>query len=370
MELLRLWSHSKELQCDFLITGGEPAEFDREAVELGAKIFYLPFNRRNLGAFSRRFKGYLREGRYDAIHDHQDRASGWHFLLGTPYLPPVRVTHIHNPSYQILNNYGTNALRRMTAAFGMRLIKKFTTHIAATSYQVIREYGFENRKFCNIPKAALHCAFHTKRFLGDSQQAKHELCRELNLPAKTPIVLFAGRMDHSAERVHPQNHKNSAFAVDVALECFRENNAHILFAGLVTEALPILKQRTAHAGLEDRFHFLGIRKDIERLMLGSDVLYFPSRGEGLGMVAVEAQAAGLRVLASSAVPRECVVIPELVRFEDLNAPVTQWAAVLRTLLSQPRSDCTVTNAQVAASAFSIDNCNLRLQRLYRDGILT
>jgi glycosyltransferase involved in cell wall biosynthesis len=176
-------------------------------------------------------------------------------------------------------------------------------------------------------------------------------------------------MDHSAELDHPQNHKNSAFAVDVALECFRENNAHVLFAGLITEALPILKDRIARAGLEDRFHFLGIRKDIERLMLGSDVLFFPSRGEGLGMVAVEAQAAGLRVLASSAVPRECVVIPELVRFKDLNAPTAEWSKELKELLAQPRSDCSESNAKVAASAFSIDNCNVRLQRLYRDGAL-
>ena len=35
------------------------------------------------------------------------------------------------------------------------------------------------------------------------------------------------------------------------------------------------------------------------------------------MVAVEAQAAGLPVLASTEVPRECAVVPELVRFKGL-----------------------------------------------------
>jgi glycosyltransferase involved in cell wall biosynthesis len=107
-----------------------------------------------------------------------------------------------------------------------------------------------------------------------------------------------------------------------------------------------------------------VRDDVHRLMLAGDVLLFPSRGEGLGMVAVEAQAAGLPVLASSAVPRECVVVPGLVRFLDVNAGSTQWATEALELAGQPR-DARDANEQVGASEFSIESSSRSLVQLYR-----
>src|SRR5579864_4048410 len=110
----------------------------------------------------------------------------------------------------------------------------------------------------------------------------------------------------------------------------------MLLAGASSPAVPVLEQRIAEAGLEGRIRFLGIRKDVERLMLASDVLLFPSRGEGLGMVAVEAQAAGLPVLASTNVPAECVVVPELVQFKEVEEGEAAWADELLQLAGQPR----------------------------------
>ncbi|MBK6388957.1 MAG: glycosyltransferase [Saprospiraceae bacterium] len=56
---------------------------------------------------------------------------------------------------------------------------------------------------------------------------------------------------------------------------------------------------------------LGLRKDIPLLMSAADVLLFPSLWEGLGMVAVEAQAAGLKVVAADNLPDEAFIIKEL-----------------------------------------------------------
>ena len=129
----------------------------------------------------------------------------------------------------------------------------------------------------------------------------------------------------------------------------------------------VLEERVADAGFSARVRFAGVRKDIDRLMLASDVLLFPSRAEGLGMVAVEAQAAGLPVLASDAVPRECVVVPELVRFESLAAGLGQWADALIAHARAPReSDAT---ERVAASPFAIANSVRALRALYVQGAL-
>src|ERR1700679_3921512 len=167
MEVLRLWSKSEVARIDFLATSGNSGIFDEEARRLGAQVHYVRFGRAQLWRFAKQFRQVLGEGHYDAVHHHQDYASGWHFLMGAAALPPVRVTHVHNPAYQARNNYGVTLSRRVTARIGKRLVARYATHITGTSRQVIAEYGFDASPFRGIPKAALHCGFDSARFLGD-----------------------------------------------------------------------------------------------------------------------------------------------------------------------------------------------------------
>jgi glycosyltransferase EpsF len=369
MELLRFWSRNDAVQMDFLATGGKTEIFDNEAWRLGAKIHYIRYGRSHFPSFAEQFRRVLRDGRYDAIHDHQDYTSGWHFLTGAGTLPRVRVTHVHNPSYQIRNNYGVTPLRRITARIGKALVARYATHITGTSRQAIREYGFDASQFDQIPKAAMYCGFQTARFCGDPASTKNSVCDEFGWPSIALIILFVGRIDSSPDLGHPQNHKNSGFAVSVGIECAqREARVRMVLAGAPSPAVPILEKRISQAGLSDRIRFVGLRKDIERLMLASDALLFPSRGEGLGLAAVEAQAAGLPVLASDTVPRECVVVPNLVRFEKVEAGAKAWA--IKLLRTAERQDSAEANRQLAFSAFSIENSARALLQLYRTGVVS
>ena len=137
-------------------------------------------------------------------------------------------------------------------------------------------------------------------------------------------------------------------------------------AGQPNGATIILEDRIQSAGLTNQIRFIGIRHDIDRLMLGSDALLFPSRGEGLGMVAVEAQAAGLPVLASEAVPKECVVSPELVTFLPLNGEAKTWATELIRLLKLPR-DAKGGNEAVTNSPFALNYTAEAMWKLYSSG---
>ena len=82
------------------------------------------------------------------------------------------------------------------------------------------------------------------------------------------------------------------------------------------------------------------------------------------MVAVEAQAAGLPVLASTAVPRECVVVPELYNTLSLAEPIQLWAATLLQILTKPRPSLELCRRAVESSAFSIANSARRLEEIY------
>jgi glycosyltransferase involved in cell wall biosynthesis len=281
----------------------------------------------------------------------------------------LRLTHVHNPGYQIRNNYGVTLGRRLTARAGRWLVARYATQILGTSQAAITAYGFDDPTFAATPKSALYCGIDADRFLA-SGAARASVRDEFGWAAGDALVLFAGRFDVSPDPGHPQNHKNSGFAVSVAIEAAqRSDKLRFIFAGPFSPATQVLRQRVSEAGLGDRIAFAGVRRDIGRLMGGADALLFPSRAEGLGMVAVEAQAAGLPVLASSAVPRECVVIPQLVRFQDPDDSVAIWAEQLLAAIDAPRLDPADANRRVAASTFSIQHSAQALERLYRDGVL-
>ncbi|MEJ8572823.1 glycosyltransferase [Microbaculum marinum] len=363
--LLRHWQDQDDgPQVHFLATGGQEGVLDDAARSLGAKIHYLRYSQARLPVFARAFRRLLEEGRYDAIHDHQDYASGWHFALGTGLLPPVRITHVHNPVYQVQENYGNGLRKRLTGAVGKRFVAHYATYIAGTSRQAISEHGFDAPAFDRVPKGPVYCGFDTGQFSGHRPAARASVRQEFGWQQRTRIVLFAGRIDVSPRQDHPRAHKNSGFAASIAIEaCRRDPDLHVLFAGSPSAGTPILEGRIAEASLSGRIRLLGVRADVPRLMLASEVLLFPSRGEGLGMVAVEAQAAGTPVLASTAVPRECVVVPELVTFLDLDAGVDRWAT---DLLRLARSEACRggANAAVSESAFAISNSARTLVALY------
>ena len=80
--------------------------------------------------------------------------------------------------------------------------------------------------------------------------------------------------------------------------------------------------------------------------------------------ASEAQASGLRVLASDAVPTECVVDPALVRFLPLTAGASAWAETLLEVINLSKPDQISSNARVEASRFSIATSARDLLEIY------
>jgi len=372
MALLKHWREQGPgaPQIEILATGGKPSVYDREAIALGARIHYVPYTRATALSFAGAFRRILRQGRFAAVHDHQHFVSGWHFLVGLGALPPVRITQVHNRLSHLQVNYLTTPARRTAAQIGAVLISGIGTFIGGTSEQCLREYGFDRLRGPRgvVPSGALYCGLDPTRFASGRAEAHAGVREEFGWPSNARIVLTVGRIDESAEFDHPLNQKNSAFAVAVGIELARRDaDIRVLLAGDASTVTEALQRRVCSAGLADRIAFAGRRRDVDRLMKASDALLFPSCTEGLGMVAVEAQAAGLPVLASTAVPRECVVVPDAVRFLDLEEGVSAWAGQLESILAAPRPDPAAASGQMDCSPFSIKHSAAALVQLYRGG---
>ncbi len=240
LELLRFWAARPDSpRCDILCTSGGTAIFDEEAKQLGANIFYVPFGRRHWKAFSKSLNEILRQHSYDAMHDHQDYAAGWHFQAAKGHLPSRRVVHVHNPFFQLQLTRGKDFIGRIQLAISRRLVAKYATDVLGTSSDVLTEYGFRDRAFRNANVQTLHCGFAVERFIGQREQSRQRLLDEFKIDKATRIVLFAGRIDHTADSDHATTHKNAPLAVKIAIESLKASDKLLfLFAGKAGGASP------------------------------------------------------------------------------------------------------------------------------------
>ncbi len=367
MALLRHFQQAQEelpvkVRVDVLLTGGAKAIFDDEAESLGAHLFYSHFTRRNFFPFARDFRRILVEGRYHAIHDHQDYAAGFRFMIGQGRLPSVRVAHVHNTSIQVAG-YNSSFLRRFTFARAKQFLARSATHVTSTSQRMLTEFGFDDPYFNSISRSVVHCGFDVSSFRGDNARLHRQLSEEFGWDDDAKIILFVGRLDDPAG--HNLHRKRPDFALNVARECIAQDpKVRMIMAGSGDRMRSNLEREVKEWGLQDKIRLTGIYPDVTRLMLGTDLFLFPAIEEGLGMVVVEAQAAGLRVLTSTGVPRESMVVPDIVEFKALEDGVSSWAKESLRLLNLPRPDAGDCNSAVRDSAFSIENSAKKLLEIY------
>ena len=94
------------------------------------------------------------------------------------------------------------------------------------------------------------------------------------------------------------------------------------------------KERLVHLvrkyELVNDVEFLGQREDVFRYMQGMDMFVFPSLSEGLGIAAIESQAAGLPTVVSDGVPEDVLLTP-LVKRIGLGESLEKWGEEISSM---------------------------------------
>jgi glycosyltransferase involved in cell wall biosynthesis len=303
----------------------------------------------------------LNQNNYDVIHSHLDFVTGWHLLLGIGSLPPLRISHLHNP-YNFVNNYCTSFSRRLSYKIGRFLMSKLVTHITGTSDAVMDEYGYNRLPFIAKRIMPLYCGFSADDFIFNPK-IKSEYLAKLQWENNF-VGLFVGRIGTHDHR-KAKNQKNPLFAFEVAKTLVASHaNWRFLFVGYKGPLGLKMESTLNESNLSDKIKFLGVRQDVSEIMSMCDVLLFPSYFEGLGMVAVEAQASGLEVLMSESVPSEAVIDSNLVHRLSLDIPIEDWVNTMANISPKQNSQRGNAYLQLINSQFSIENSVSNLIRVY------
>ena len=182
------------------------------------------------------------------------------------------------------------------------------------------------------------------------------------------------------ERVRGELHLEDAFVVghvgrfayqknhDFLLEAFaamrrRVPNARLLLVGEGV-LFDQIRQKAERLGLADAVIFYGASNDVGALMQGMDLFALPSHFEGLPVVGVEAQAAGLPVLFSDRVTRQAGLTAH-VRFLPIDAPAVEaWGATARDVAGKPAWNRAGDCEQVRKAGFTIQDTVRAFLTLY------
>ncbi|MFW3170391.1 glycosyltransferase [Geodermatophilus sp. CPCC 206100] len=347
--LMEVFGHvdRSRLAMDVLVHTAAPGAYDDEARRLGVSIIPCAPSSRP-ARFARRFLRTVRSGRYDVVHSHVHHFSAYPLGLARLAGVPVRIAHSHADTSSVQATAGL--VRRIYFATAGRLLDLVATDRLGASVPAGR--ALFGPRWPDRPRDRLvHYGFDFRRF--DAPLDAAAVRRDLGLAPDAFVVGHVGRFDEG---------KNQTFLLDVVARVARCDPRTVLL--LVGEG-PLrgdVERQARERGLADRVVFAGTRADVPAVMRAAmDVFVLPSLHEGLGIVGLEAQAAGLPCVLSDAVPREVTVVPELTRFLPLQGAADWVDAVLEARTADRRSRV----PELMASSFAVQACLDSLGEVYR-----
>lgn len=341
-----LWRHpeyERLFSIDFLSHGTITDELREEIEGHGCRFFSMPGRKTNPIGHYRALLKVLRQGNYDVMHHNCNSGlDAMELALAKKYVPN-RICHVHNakPGYPLLHSLFKGLLNR-----------SYTYALAASEAAGKWLYG-------GTPFIVLNNAIDLRKF-AFNQEVRERMRASLGIGEVEFVVGNVGRMNQS----NPKNHGFLLRAFAMVYQKVKNIRLVIVGDGKLMSDWVVLAEEL---NVSDAVLFVGFKNNVSDYMQAFDMFCFPSQWEGLGMVAIEAQAAGLPCLISSNVPRE-VNLTDLVNVVDIGTGCeVLWADAILEQMNRAsaieRRDKRIAE-QIKAGGFDIAYEIGRLLKVY------
>lgn len=306
-----------KIQFDFVIHTKEKCSYTDEILSMGGRIFSVPaYSGINHFQYCAAWNHFFKEHpEYKIIHGHV-RSTGVIYMSIAKRYGKIVIAHSHSM------NSGTGIIGfvKKTMQYPIRYIADYKW---ACSYDA-GKYLFGKRQIkrsnFKVVKNAIDLSLFTYNV-----SIRDKMRNELGIRGKI-VVGHVGRFIEE---------KNHVFLLDVFEEFLQLGiEAELVLVG-VGPLMQEIKKKTKEKGIDKSVIFLGERSDVGEIMQAFDVFVFPSIHEGLGNVAIEAQASGLPVLASENVPMEAKItdIMSFLSIDNKN-DVKKWSNKLTEIYKE------------------------------------
>lgn len=336
----------EKVQFDFLVHHMTDGPFYQEIESKGGKVYCLPA--RNEGVFKNKtaLREFFNEHKeYRVVHMHESSLSYIEPLVAAKNAGvPIRIMHSH--STHILGNKIHFILHR----FHSINIHKIATHYLACGEMAGKWMYGKSRVKANY--TVLYNGINLKSF-----KFNPEIRKQVRDELTVGDALVFG---HVGRFMQVKNHK---FLVEIFKEILKmKPDSYLVLAG-TGELLESTKDYCKSLEIIDSVRFLGVRKDVSRLLQAMDAMILPSFYEGFPVTAIEAQASGLPVYLSDTITKEAV-IKENVHVVDLDLSATKWANMVLDDLRRLEN-----NDALFEKGFDINDVAYKLFNLYKTGAI-
>ena len=345
-------------QFDFAVETNQPCHYDDEIICMDGQIIPHPHPKKGLRDYGKALKKTLQNyGPYDVIHSHVYQLSGYVLSIANKSSVPIRIAHSHNTQDSRPNSLPRNIYR----AYMRWMIRHYATHLLGCSRDACESlFGqncWQDQRVEIFPNAIDLSPYEAL------PKNRHILRENLKLPVDVPLIGHVGRFTRQ---------KNHQFLIEVFASLLQKiPTAHLVLVGdglLRPEIEALIKAKGIHSNV----HLLGVREDVPEIMGALDLFLFPSFYEGLGIVLVEAQAAGVPCLVANTVPEDVQIVPELLKFEPLDAGADYWAFAISNLLFKSKESGVALSLRymenIKKAGYDIRVATNKLQdRIYRGG---
>ena len=319
--------------------------FTSDLKEKGVGFYELSGSQRKLGRNHKMFRQLLKERQYDVVHLNifQGLSLYYGYLAKKAGVQRI-ITHSHNSA---LRRSRTRWLKLALHNMAKSLLAENATDYWACS-RLAAEFMFPRdvvERYEFIPNGIDIEKF---RF---NDEVRKKVRKDLGIEGKL-VIGNVGRLCYQ---------KNQENLLEVFAKLQSERLESVLLLVGEGEMKEELQQQVEKLGIADKVIFYGVTDKVEQLLWAMDIFVFPSRFEGLGIVAVEAQAAGLPVICSDGVPNEAVV-SDLVQKVDLRSGVDSWVESI--LHCQVGVDRLAVHEQVQKSGFAVADVADRIEKVY------
>ena len=303
-----------KIQFDFLIYDEfkDVQPYHKEIESMGGRIFYVTNPKKNIFNYVKEVKKLLKRETFDIVHSQVFFGGGLNLWLANQAGIKKRIVHSHATAHEQGQSIVFKTIRKVLD----QLMFKYATDYLACSYDAGRALFGNNHDFVFVPNGIDLEKYRSVPL------SKAEIKAQLSIDDKTFVVGHIGRFEEQ---------KNHALLVEIfqaILEKQPDSHLLLLGEGSLEESI---KKKVASLGINEKVSFLGVREDIAELLKVFDVFLMPSLYEGLPISAVEAQAAGNKLVLADTISKE-TKLSENVTFVPLDKPKEYWA---EKVLSEP-----------------------------------